>query len=302
MAIPIISFLVPVFNHEKYVITCLNSLLKCAMIVRCELIVIDDGSTDHSATLIQHWLVDHSLNFESVFFVSRPNKGIAKTANEMLEKSVGEFIAPIASDDYLCPDGFISRLKFAQSNPNLDAVLGDAIVVDEVGNIKYESAFFNLYSANKKALLLGGDYLVSELIYRWSVVGPCSLIRRSVYSEIGKYNESLRVEDRDFYLRLLLRNKVCFFDGIVAAYRIHSKNFSRSPLTRSNAIYEVMTVNADSAHLFTGIKAFYLKSYCPCCNHKYRNKFFMDVMLYSMKPLRLLIQKYFDLVILLKTK
>lgn len=288
---PRVSFLVPVFNHEKYVVVCLNSLLECALIIKCELLIIDDGSTDSSKDLIKNWLSNHSAFFDEVFFISRKNKGVTKTINEMLKRANGLFVAPIASDDYIFPDGFISRLKFAESNPNFDAVLGDAIVVDEIGSKKSASTFFDFHSANKQALLLGGDFLVTELIYRWSVAGPCGLIRRSVYSEIGVYDESLRVEDREFYLRLLARGKVAFYDEVVAAYRVHSQNFSLVSANRTGVNSEIMATNAKAIFRFKGTNALFLWTY----KSYFIGNIFLNILArYPSAGLRFLLRRVFN--------
>ena len=286
-----ISFLVPIYNHEPFIICCLNSLVKCTKTISCEIIIIDDGSKDNGFELVKNWLIKYEKFFEKVFFYRRENRGITKTLNEMLAKSSGRFIVPIASDDYIVFDGFIARFNFAMSRPDLDAVLGDAIVVDEIGSQLCASTFFDFHSANKTALLLGGDFLVTELIYRWSVAGPCGLIRRAVYSEIGVYDESLRVEDREFYLRLLARGKVAFYDGVVAAYRVHSQNFSLVSANRTGVNSEIMATNAKAVFRFKGTNALFLWTYK---SYFIGNSFLNMLARYPSAGLRFLLRKVFN--------
>lgn len=262
---PIVTFIVPVFNHARYVVKCLDSLRDCAAGLPCELLITDDGSSDNSPAIVSAWIDKYRGHFVNIQFRSRENKGVTKTLNEMIVEARGEFIALTASDDYFVVDGFRARLDFARSNPEFDIFLGDAIVVNECDDQCFDSSFFDFHSANKKALVLGGEYLIRELVYRWSVAGPCGLIRSTVYSKIGGYNELLRVEDREFYLRALSSLKICFYDRCVAAYRIHSNNYSLASNNRAMVNAELSVVNVRASNSFSGLNLIYLRTYG--CNH-----------------------------------
>ena len=131
---PLVSFIIPLFNHDTFVLACLDSILDFAALVPSELLIIDDGSVDNSAIAVSRWLGEHDQCFTGVVFRSRENRGVSRTLNEMWNLANGEFIAPVASDDYIVTDGFIKRLEHALTNPAVDAVLGDAIIVDAEGN------------------------------------------------------------------------------------------------------------------------------------------------------------------------
>ncbi len=68
--------------------------------------------------------------------------------------------------------------------------------------------------------------LKTEIIKRWSMVGPTKFMDKRLFQQIGKYDETLVVEDWDFYLRASASNLILFYDEKVAAYRWHGENTS----------------------------------------------------------------------------
>ncbi len=241
-SIPLVSIIVPLYNHARYVEATLESF-RTEGYPALEVVIIDDGSTDNGFEVARDWLKAHPDAFKNVVLQRQENKGITKTLNRLVGLSSGAFITMVASDDLLLPGGIATRLKALQSRPDWLAVFGDAKMVNQDGTTLAESALWKIKRANKKALL--SDTLrTQELLLRWSVPGPVLLARRSTYDldqGVGLYNEEVFLEDRDFYLRLLSKNALGFVDITVAAYRWHSQNSFRlkSNLLRTyEAIYQ----------------------------------------------------------------
>jgi hypothetical protein len=138
----------------------------------------------------------------------------------------GDFITVLASDDYLLKGGIEARVDYLLKRPTLLAVFGDCLVVNEIGEVISESGLsdFRPNGARKKALM-NQALLGMELVLRWSVPGPVFTMRRETCETVGYYDESLIIEDRDFYLRLLVRGSLGFVDYNVACYRWHGRNF-----------------------------------------------------------------------------
>lgn len=100
---PLVSVLVPLYNHARYVNRCLDSVLEDGY-SRVEIIIIDDGSKDDSAALAQKWFEKQdSLPIERFELESRPNKGVTRSLNELITKARGDYLILLASDDYLLP-------------------------------------------------------------------------------------------------------------------------------------------------------------------------------------------------------
>jgi glycosyltransferase involved in cell wall biosynthesis len=252
----LVSILIPVFNHEKYIEECLTSIINLTY-HNIEVLICDDGSADNSLSIVKAWCLQHpGLNIK-VF--TQENKGVCHTLNRLLSEASGEFITICASDDALLPDSISLRLDVMHSDPKIEAVIGDAIVINGDSVEVNRSAMKSLYNANFSALAARPS---RELVFNWSVVGPTLLAKRSLYNKIGMYDPNLLVEDRDFYLRCLAINCLKFVPDIVAKYRVHSDNASRKSLAaRANIWCQVALSNVKNAPLFIGLEKSFLSSH-----------------------------------------
>jgi hypothetical protein len=106
-------------------------------------------------------------------------------------------------------------------NIGKNAVFGDCLVIDDNGreigpsSLQYKRSSPGAYQHN----------LSRAIISEWAVVGPSILYARSAFKE-EHFDESLVIEDWDFYLRLLARGELAFLNETVAQYRVHSTNTS----------------------------------------------------------------------------
>lgn len=251
---PLVSVLVPIYNHARYVETCLTSVRDCGY-APLELVLLDDGSTDGSFEVAQAWLRAHSDVFERVLLSRQENQGIPATLNRLVAQASGEFVTLLASDDLLLPGGIATRVKALLAAPDRMAVIGDCTVVDGEDCQVFASGIRDLRGGFKPALRRA-RYLQDELVIRWSVPGPAFLARRSLYDSeigIGPYDETVGVEDRDFYLRLLKRNLLTFIDVPVAAYRVHDRNAFKQPERRLNLLKSMLIVEQRHLGDFNGL-------------------------------------------------
>lgn len=220
----LVSVIIPCYNHEKYIIRCIESVLNESY-KNIELIILDDGSKDTSVELVEQYLENNQSISKKVSIYTQENMGIVKTLNKLVTLAKGKYIAVLASDDELRNNGIEKRIKYLKENPDKKAVIGNAVVINNEDLILKEDAGHDLFHAKKK-LLNKKKTLNTELILQWSVVGPCLLLEKSVYEIIGNYNEDYYVEDRDFYLRMIEKKILGYVDETVAAYRTHGLNMS----------------------------------------------------------------------------
>jgi glycosyltransferase involved in cell wall biosynthesis len=232
-AMPLVSVLIPAFNHERFVQRCLDSVLEDPYPAK-ELIIIDDGSADETGDRIADWVAEHCMELP-IEFVRRENMGTAATLNELVVRASGEFLRPGASDDYLLPGGLGAQVRYLLEHPDKGAVIGDSIVVDQDGNKIHDSGMRDLHGANKR--LYGSDDGIRRAVIRqWAVGGPVALMRRSALDTVDRWSEGLRIEDWDLFLRLAARDAIGFIDVSVCAYRIHGKNLSTTRHTATRVI------------------------------------------------------------------
>lgn len=93
-----LSIVVPVYNAEKYIANCLDSLLcQDIDISEYEIICINDGSTDNSLAILQEYAEKHG----NIILIDKPNGGVAAGRNLGMEKAQGEYIWFVDADDWV---------------------------------------------------------------------------------------------------------------------------------------------------------------------------------------------------------
>lgn len=222
---PLVSVLIPAFNHERFVQRCLDSVLEDPYPAK-ELIIIDDGSSDRTGARIADWVATHCMDIP-IEYVQRENRGIAATLNELAARANGEFLRPGASDDYLLPGGLDAQVRYLQEHPDKGAVIGDSVVVDQDDRKLHDSGMCDLHGADK-SLYRSDDGIRRAVIRQWAIGGPVALIRKSALDTVDRWSEGLRIEDWDLFLRLAARDALGFVDVSVCAYRMHDANLSRT--------------------------------------------------------------------------
>ncbi len=218
-AYPLVSVRIPLYNHENYIKQCLDSIVDDPYPNK-EIVIIDDGSTDRSRYVVEEWIRDN-IHKIRIHFISRENRGITSTLNELNSLCSGEFIAGVASDDYLLKGAIGERVEYMRQTLS-DAIFADCIVVDESGAVIFNSALTDIYRVDIDKYF-NFESLRREIVNNWSVPGSTLMVRRSIYNEY-RYDENSIVEDYDFFLFLVAKNKLSFFNKKVSAYRIHKTN------------------------------------------------------------------------------
>ncbi|WNL44368.1 glycosyltransferase family 2 protein [Dyella sp. BiH032] len=257
--LPLVSILVPAYNHERFVLRCLDSVLEDAYPAK-ELVVIDDGSVDGTAAKIAGWIARHEGALP-ITFRQRENRGVAATLNELASLARGDFLRLGASDDFLLPGGTQLLVRYLQAHPGKSAAIGDSIVVDRYGNRLHGSGMRELHGADKR-LYATDEGIRRAVIAQWAIGGPVALLRRHAPAQIAGWTEQLRIDDWDFFLRLAARDALGFVDAPVCAYRLHDANLSktRHVATRIANLTESRRVAERRLELFEGPDRLLLKA------------------------------------------
>lgn len=240
---PLVSVLVPAFNHERFIESALDSVASEGY-EPMELLVCDDGSTDGTSTVAASWSQRHrTIDFR---LFRHDNVGIGRTFNRLLREARGSYVAPLASDDELVAGGIRRRLRAMTGG--IRAVFGDAEAIDGRGRVIHPSVLVN-NGVNKRRLQRD---VAAEIIFNWGVPGPVLLAETAALREIGGLSEDLIVEDWDLYLRLAARGWLAFEDVVVARYRIHGAGASWLPANWSRMVEDQRRVALRNRHLFHG--------------------------------------------------
>ncbi len=227
---PLISILIPYYNHNHFIGKTLDSILEDHYKNK-EIIIINDGSTDLDDSTITSWIEENNTNID-IQYIKRENKGLTKTLNELITLAKGKYIALIASDDYFINNTFTNRVQLLKKNPHKLMLVSDATVIDDDGEHLYDSALFGLRNKNnfyRKKSYFSDAGLKKEIIKHWVIVGPTGFIDKKLFDIVGNYDEKLIVEDWDFYLRVVAKDLLLYDDEKVAAYRWHKNNTCNDP-------------------------------------------------------------------------
>lgn len=265
---------VALYNHEKYIVKCLESIVKQSY-KNIELIVIDDGSTDNSYSLAKEYLDSQNHN-KSYKIITRKNKGMCNTLNEIAMQSKSKYISFIGSDDFWMNNKIEEQVDYLEKNGDTVLVHSNSIKIDNDDN---EIGFID-YSSKDNS----GNLFKSIIFRKGGINTPSHLYRTEIYREIGYYDSSLKFEDTDFWLRLTKNNKVGFINKYHTYYRWHNDNLSGSKNILkfyNEELIKIYEKNIDDVELkrFTILKM-YRKSFLRALRtfefiyfFKYLNKF-----------------------------
>ena len=197
----LITFVIPSYNQSIFIKECLDSILDQGLLKDIfEVIVIDGGSADGTVDILEK----HPVVTE---WISEPDLGHWDALNKGIQKSHGEWIAWINSDDFYFLGAFSKVLNFINENPDADIVYCDAEEVDE----------------NSDKI---GDYLVEpwdyeRLIDRCIICQPATIIRKSVFDMHGGLSAKCQVAiDLEYWLRVGKKVNFVRFPFKLAASRL----------------------------------------------------------------------------------
>lgn len=235
---PTVSVLLPVYNAERYLAQAIESILQQSF-ADFEFLITDDGSTDRSRQIIERYAAQD----ERIQFLSRENKGLIYTLNQMLEQAQGTFLARMDADDTATPDRLALQVNFLQQHPEVVCVGGAFNLMDSHGRI-----------VQWIPMPEGNDEIQQMLLIGRTIINhPCALIRRSALLQIGGYDPSMRtVEDLDMLLRLGEIGELANLPQVVLNYRFHTDSVSAKNLVFQSQMAEAACKRAWQRRGITG--------------------------------------------------
>ena len=122
----LVSIVIPAYNHENYIVDCLESI-KAQTYNNIEIIIGDDCSSDDTFRIAQEWVQVNRDRFTRALVIrNNENKGITKNSNYLISLSEGYYVKDMASDDILDKDAISNMVQCFEEN-DVDAVFGKGI-------------------------------------------------------------------------------------------------------------------------------------------------------------------------------
>jgi len=179
--LPLVTVVVPCYNYGHYLAEALNSVV-AQTYRRFEIIIINDGSTDHTAEVVDEFIRNHP-NFPA-HLICQPNSGQpAISRNKAIEQAAGAFILPLDADDALAPGMIAACVDLLEKNRDVAIAYTDR--QDFGGSAQVVPA---------------GDYDFHRLKYA-NQISYCALFRKKVWTEVGGFRTNVKgLEDWDFWI------------------------------------------------------------------------------------------------------
>lgn len=204
-----ISVVIPTFNRAYTLTRCIDSVLSQTF-KAFEIIVVDDGSTDATEELLLTY-GDKLKVFKTI------NRGVSAARNFAIEKSSGEWIALLDSDDEWLEQRLKEQVKVLEQMPDLKLVHGEELWIRNNKRVKQKRI-------HKKS----GGHIYKDCLGLCLISPSASLIKKEVLIELGGFNEEFPVcEDYDFWLKFTAKYEVGFVEiPIVNKYGGHEDQLS----------------------------------------------------------------------------
>ena len=222
-----LTVLIPSYNHEKFIVACLEAASKIR-IPSLKIIVIDDGSKDNTSNVVSGFMDSHpSID---ISFIKKTNKGVVSSLNKGLSMTDSQFVYLCASDDIPNPIGIEQCIKILTKDTDKSFIIGGSKnLVQGVLSQTYRRSHI-IFFANKT------QYIRDEMFldYPKPLLLQSTIFRTSALKAVGGWDSDIVIDDYSMFIKLfrvLEREEYEFIPSIdVVQYRIHEDNSSKNPI------------------------------------------------------------------------
>lgn len=198
----LVSIILPIYNGQKYMRESIDSII-AQTYLNWELLIIDDGSTDHTSEIASEYVSNDSRIH---YFKNSKNLRLPRTLNRGFSLSHGEYLTWTSDDNYYYPTA-LEHMVTALESKKKEFAFASCDVIDGEGKI------VECIMVNDRA---------SKKIVGCNPVGACFLYTRHVYETVGEYDPALTlVEDFDYWQRICMNFSPACISEKLYAYRWH---------------------------------------------------------------------------------
>lgn len=218
---PLVSIIIPIFNEEKHLKECIESVLSQTY-TNWELILVNDDSTDKTAEIIDLFL----NNFpQRIVKLNLKRQGDGAGVNKGLEISTGKYVARMDGDDIMMPLRIEKQVKFLEENPTIGAIGTGAYLID--GNGKVTGKRIN--PIENSAIQL----IIDKCGY--PIIHPTLMIRYEILAKIPYREILMAAEDLALWLDLAPKTQFANLNELLIKKRLHKGSMTGN-LTRARIV------------------------------------------------------------------
>jgi len=206
--LPLVSVIIAAFNTERYIDAALTSAINQDY-ENIEIIVVNDGSTDNTRKLLEHYL-------PKIAIIDQPNSGVAHARNAAIKYSSGTYIAFLDSDDIWEPTKISKQIN--QLGELNWAYTDAAYIGEKQTGLEKRSDLSKLYSGSIFQHLLTENFITTSSV----------LIKKELLLEFGCFDENMKVlEDWKLWLAIAKKHEISLVSEALVKYRVYPMSTSR---------------------------------------------------------------------------
>ncbi len=196
---PSVSIVTPTYNRAEYLKEAIESVL-AQTYQDWELIVVDDGSSDHTVQVLRKFMKDDNR----IHYIKKENNGAAAARNTALHQVTGKYIAFIDDDDRWLPEKLQMQVELMESDSEIGFCYVRFQIYKKVGNNLEKGTLFPPFLASK-----------FEDLFDAFIAPSSAMFRKTCFDRVGWFNPQYeRCEDFDLWLRIAQMTKIAAIDKI----------------------------------------------------------------------------------------
>lgn len=219
----LVSIIVPIYNAEKYLDSCIQSVLRQTY-TNWELILIDDGSTDKSGRIAE----EYGFADERITVFHQKNLGVSLARNQGIDEATGNYVVFLDADDELIEDCLAKTVNIAEET-NADVVAGRSCENQEL--------------FQDRIIWTGAEALENSLKDHLFTYSACAKLIRREFIGKTRFTPDVRInEDSYFVFQLLCKQNVFVLtNDVIYFYRANSESSSRTVF--SEKYFDILKVS-----------------------------------------------------------
>jgi len=224
MKSPLVSVVMAAYNAQEYLNIAIDSIL-LQTYQNLELIIVDDGSTDSTPTIVG------ACSDSRIRYFRQKNKGLPAALNFGISKTAGKYIARMDADDISHPERLKKQVEYLEKN-NSVALLGTSFNIIDESNCTIGRSYH----------LARNEDLQVEFLVRNPFGHGTIMVRRDALEAGGGYDENQVIEDYDLWWRIAKNHQVANLTEFLYSWRVVASGISHgSSDKRQKAIHEIVS-------------------------------------------------------------
>ncbi|MGI9462115.1 MAG: glycosyltransferase family 2 protein [Alphaproteobacteria bacterium] len=200
---PVVSVIMPNFNHGNFIAMAIESILKQTF-QNFELIIIDDGSTDNSLSVIKQYMKQD----KRIRLYQQTNQGVAAARNQGLGLASGKYIVWQDADDFSHPDRLKIQYNFLEKNKHIGGAVACYDAVNQ-NNRTLDNKFYDLQKIFRQKIMANDISIIYDknrhslyLKKSFKLFYANMMARKKCYDQMGIHRNLQFGEDKDMFWRL----------------------------------------------------------------------------------------------------